>query len=102
MNDARVIVTIYSQDGSCVNINPEQEGDVRAAIKRYLNTGKTRDELIDIDLCYGGCYAVLVSDIRSLQRNTERERAYAQLIIKQNREELQAHRQEHGVPFDES
>lgn len=76
---AQPFVKVFTDDGGYVCIVPTDEGKLDGAVTRWLDSGETRDTLLDLTLLCGDTYRLRASQVTlwivSTPDGRERQRA---------------------------
>lgn len=56
-------IKLFDSDGSFYIIDPKYEQTIDAAVTRYIDSGKTIDTLLDLELAEGASFRFLASKI---------------------------------------
>ena len=89
---------VYEPDGH-VQVLPEDEPRINAAVGDWIDSGDTRDRLLDLTLIDGGAYYTKASRIMSWVLSTPETRRRGWEIQKAMKDEDEAYKQAVGI-FD--
>jgi hypothetical protein len=96
-----VILCIGECDGSSIAIKPEHEQEIRAAWRKWIESGKTRDVILEVTSRSGGDYSFLASSIVSINKTDAEVRAEWQRMEKRDNDERARNRTDAGL-FEDS
>lgn len=92
---------VYDVGDQVTYVCAEEANRLDAAIAGYLDSGKTRDELLSLRMVEGEDYRVPLSNIRAFFLSTPEFRKRNAITLKFQKEENKQVRAELGLPYKE-
>lgn len=92
---------LYEADNTCTSLIPEEASRIDAAVSGWIDSGKSRDELLHLTLREGGTFCTLASSIRSWWICTPEHRRKALEYEKQLKDESREMKAAIGLPWSE-